>query len=239
MHNPKSLILLGDYLELWDSTDEAVNISSRGIWSDMEKLSCRKVHVAGNHDFEISQVAGSYPQGESSIEVSPNTYPTDVGQSPWLKIGQTSYLFIHGHQFDWTFQHLGKAWTFVSYLHDGAEAFRLWSWILTIVGLGAAIGSLLLPSSSTALAAIGWTLLVAVGLPRLIITLARPIWNRFFASRYKASKALKDFATWWRNYSKNNTAPDGPLCVVYGHTHLIDVYDSNDFKAARVTSHRR
>jgi predicted phosphodiesterase len=235
MSKPKFLVLLGDYLELWDSTDDAVEISSRGIWNDMEKLSCAKLHVVGNHDFEVSEVAGNlYPQGESSIEVLPNTYPTSTGRPDWLKIGDTSYLMLHGHQFDWTFQHLGKAWTIVSYLRDGAEAFRLWSWVLTGAVFAAAGATVFLPSYSVVLWGFAMTLLVAVGLPRLIITIARPVWNRFLASRYKSSKALKDFESWWKNFTKGGKIPDGQLCVVYGHTHLMDIYDSNDFKAAGV-----
>jgi hypothetical protein len=60
------------------------------------------------------------------------------------------------------------------------------------------------------------------------------MWNYFVGSRYKASKALKDFMSWWKNYAKNGRIPNGPLRVVYRHTHLIDIYDSNDFKEADV-----
>jgi UDP-2,3-diacylglucosamine pyrophosphatase LpxH len=235
VHKPRSLILLGDYLELWDSTDEAVDISSRGIWNDMEDLSCEKIYVVGNHDFEITEVADFlYPQGESSIEVLRNTCPAQSGQPTWLKVGNTSYLLLHGHQFDWTFQHLGKAWTFVSYLRDGAEAFRLWSWFLTGAVIATAVATLFFPSSATILWSIACTLLVAVAFPRLVITFARPIWNRFLATRYKSRKALRDFASWWKKFAKDGNIPNGPFSVVYGHTHLIDIYDSNDFKAADV-----
>jgi UDP-2,3-diacylglucosamine pyrophosphatase LpxH len=234
IRKPAFLILLGDYLELWDSTDDAVDISSRGIWNDMEKLSCKKLYLVGNHDYEMTEVKGTYPQGMSSIQVLPDTYPLADKQVSWLKIGGASYLFLHGHQFDWAFQHLGKAWTIVSYLRDGAEAFRLWSWVLTGAVFVAAAATLLLPSISILLWSLALTLLIAVGLPRLIITLARPIWNHFFGGRYKAKKALKDFASWWKNHAANAEIPDGPLHVVYGHTHLIDVYDSDDFKEAGV-----
>ena len=233
IHKPDSLILLGDYLELWDSTDDAVDISSRGIWNDMEKLSCKKLYLVGNHDYEISEVEGAYPQGRTSIEVLPDTYPPDNTQSPWLKIGSANYLFLHGHQFDWAFQHLGKAWTIVSYLRDGAEAFRLWSWVLTGTGLAVLFAAFFFASNSI-LWSVALTLLIAVGLPRLIITLARPIWNYVFGSRYQASKALKNFESWWKKHAKKWKIPNGPLRVVYGHTHLIDIYDSNDFKEAKV-----
>jgi len=235
IRKPNSLILLGDYLELWDSTDDAVDISSRGIWNELEKLSCKKLYVIGNHDYEISEVKGTYPQGMGSIQVLPSTCPPEESKESetknqehesWLKIGGVSYLFLHGHQFDASFRHFGKAWTFVSYLRDGAEAFRLWSWVLTAIGLGMAFVAFVLSNS------IAWsvalTLLITVGAPRLIITVARPIYAKF-GTRYQVEKALNNIASWWKDYAKKNNVPSGNLRVVYGHTHLIDVYDSSDF----------
>jgi UDP-2,3-diacylglucosamine pyrophosphatase LpxH len=233
VRKPNSLILLGDYLELWDSTDEAVDISSRGIWNAMERLSSKKLYLIGNHDYEMSEVKGTYPQGASSIQVLPDTYPSDIENASWLQIGGVSYLFLHGHQFDWAFQHLGRAWTLVSYLRDGAEAFRWWGWILTGAGIVALVAALFFPSNSI-FWSVAFTLLIAVGLPRLIITAARPTWNYLFGGRYQATKALKNFASWWKNYAKNHKIPDGDLRVVYGHTHLIDVYDHRDFEEASV-----
>jgi len=67
IRKPSHLILLGDYLELWDASDAAVEVSGRGIWNTMEKLTCEKIYLVGNHDFSSSQITGRFPQGASSI----------------------------------------------------------------------------------------------------------------------------------------------------------------------------
>ena len=70
---PHEFILLGDYLELWDASDAAIDMSSRGIWNEMERLTCKKIYVVGNHDFASSKIEGRFPQGTSTIQILSNT----------------------------------------------------------------------------------------------------------------------------------------------------------------------
>jgi UDP-2,3-diacylglucosamine pyrophosphatase LpxH len=236
VRNPGQLVLLGDYLELWDASDAAIDMSSRGIWNRMEKLTCEKVYVSGNHDFASSMIAGRFPQGASRIQVLPNTYPETGWLTRRVTTGQESFIFLHGHQFDRTFRNVGKLWAFVSYLRDGAEAFRLWSWILFLVTLALLsicianwgfpwlVGSFF----SGVLGGAALALLFAAFLPRFIVTIGRPAYSLLAGTRYEPGKTLNGFASWWKKLTKSSKVPQGRLYVVYGHTHEMDIFDSND-----------
>jgi len=231
LQRPSHLILLGDYLELWDASDAAVDISCRSIWNMMERLTCEKIYVIGNHDFASNQLTGRYPQGASFIQVLPDSYPSrEAGKAAWLRTDDTSFLFVHGHQFDWAFRHLGKVWTLVSYLRDGAEAFRLWSWVLVLVAFGALLVGFLPSPFSSVLATLAAALLLAGALPRLIVAVARPAWNHLAGTRYEPSKALTGFVHWWKHWIGEKPLPDGRLCIVYGHTHLMDIYNAAEIR---------
>jgi len=234
IRKPNLLILLGDYIELWDASDTAVELSSRSIWNTMEQLTCQKIHLMGNHDSAYSQTLGQFPHGASTIRILPDTYPMSKDLTRWLKVGNANYLFIHGHQFDSTFRYLGNLWMIMSAIRDGAEAFRLWSGIIVasaFVTWGLSLQNLIqLPISSSNLLAIALTLSVAGALPTMMVALARPIWNRFFETRYDPKKALKGFAEWWKNDVGQKEIPEGQLCVVYGHTHVMGLHDCSDIQ---------
>lgn len=53
---PSMLILLGDIVDLWDSTEAKVEFSSRPLFSALEKLDCEKIYVLGNHDYEAHRL---------------------------------------------------------------------------------------------------------------------------------------------------------------------------------------
>jgi UDP-2,3-diacylglucosamine pyrophosphatase LpxH len=231
VRKPSHLILLGDYLELWDASDAAIELSSRGIWNSLENLTCEKIYVVGNHDFASTQTLGRFPQGTGSIEILPDTYPQRMNaKTEWLKIGNTNYLLLHGHQFDQSFRYSRRGWMLVSYLRDGAEAFRLWSWILVM----AAIVSSILSWFSPLFWSLTLSLFLAGALPRIILAFARPFWNHF-APRYQPIKALKGFVEWWKGFIGGSQVPSGQLCVIYGHTHLMDVFDSSEAEEATGT----
>jgi len=231
VRKPSHLILLGDYLELWDASDAAIEVSSRGLWNSLEKLTCEKIYVVGNHDFASTQTLGRFPQGASSIEILPNTYPEKMNEkAEWWKIGNANYLLLHGHQFDQSFRYSRRGWMLVSYFRDGAEAFRLWSRVLVIAAIVSSILSWFLPI----LLSLPLTLFLAGALPRIILAFARPVWNHF-APRYQPIKALKGFVEWWKSFISRSQVPSGQLCVVYGHTHLMDVFDSSEAEEATGT----
>jgi UDP-2,3-diacylglucosamine pyrophosphatase LpxH len=222
---PSYLILLGDYFELWDASDAAIEISGHTIWNHMEKLDCKKVHIIGNHDFAYERVEGRFPQGKSSIQVVTGTFPA---KNEWLEIGGNWFVFLHGHQFDWGFYYLGGTYEVLSFLRDGAEGLGLWSWALLFFGLVLSCLGLLI--GEDLMIAIAASLLIVAGIPRLIVTAARPLWNHFFKSKYDAQKALEGFAGWWKRTRGKAAIPSGQKYIVFGHTHLMDVYTSKEIE---------
>jgi hypothetical protein len=65
-------------------------------------------------------------------------------------------------------------------------------------------------------------LLGILSIPRIVISLARPVWNRLFGKRYKQEGAVKGFYNYWRKISARTDYPSD-INVVYGHTHLTDI----------------
>jgi len=223
---PSKLILNGDILELLDASERASELSTRSIFNTLLALKCEKIYLIGNHDFAMKQVEGRYPFGKSPVQIVHDTYP--------LGLGDNHYLFLHGHQFSWIFRNM--PWQIMSYLRDGAEAFGLFAWLLVLawlIALGFAIPTIL-----------GWITLspwlanVALGAaavlsllapPRVIISVARPIWNLLFARshRYRRKRAFDGFHGWWKD-SVKKIQPVGRIHIVYGHTHLTGVFSKQE-----------
>ena len=220
---PDEIILLGDFLELWDASDIAVEFASREIWQILREIPSRKIYPVGNHDYEVRELAGKlkpFPIGDDELNVFEDHYPREAqtpGAVPTVHLGVQSYVFLHGHQFDTTFRRI-RAWTLVSYLRDGAEAFRLYSWVLIAITL---------LWSPFAFLSGDWApilLLLAIGaFPRLLISIARPVYNKYLTTRYNWEKAVKGFDAWWKQFSKGKKAPTD-LFIVYGHTHLAGIH---------------
>ena len=93
-----------------------------------------------------------------------------------ISLGGVHYVFLHGQQFDTLFRY--RAWAAISYIRDGAEAFRLYSWLL----LGfAVVWSVSLAGGAMGFA-VQWSpifilLLLGAG-PRFFVWVARPLYNK-------------------------------------------------------------
>lgn len=65
---PGKLVLLGDILELWDSSQRALEMCGNSILQTLSELRCEKVYLLGNHDHPLSELAGSsYPSGATPM----------------------------------------------------------------------------------------------------------------------------------------------------------------------------
>jgi len=239
--SPDTLVLNGDIFELWDASDQSILFSSHSILDSISRSVCDKIYLIGNHDYAnaelttgeegiVSVPSNLFPWGLSNLKVYRNTYPIPKdGKIRTLRIGKDHYLLIHGHQF-----FSSAPWETISFIRDGAEAFRLYSWIL--VGLWMIwIGSLV----STAFLELGISpsilYLIAIPLtvlafPRIFVSIARPIWNKFFGTRYDRTKAPKGFVKWWKKFSKKNEAEEKRIHVLYGHTHAIDIVGKSELE---------
>ncbi|MDF0589950.1 UDP-2,3-diacylglucosamine diphosphatase [Candidatus Methanocrinis natronophilus] len=104
IRSPERIILLGDILELWDPEDgDRDNVVKQCLrpLSLLSDLGCDKVYVMGNHDNAVS----SYEQkidyetlrNGTKLDIWNRHYPDEMAG---MRIGDRSYYFLHGHQFD-------------------------------------------------------------------------------------------------------------------------------------------
>ena len=106
---PQQIILLGDILDLWGPRGGDLIGSLRDsfdIFKLLFGLNCEKIYVTGNHDEMVSGFSGTYTCGNGTrFTVTPKHYPEKTSQ--WIKVGGTTYFFLHGHQFNKVFKHGG------------------------------------------------------------------------------------------------------------------------------------
>ena len=231
--SPDELVLNGDILELWDASDRAVDLSSQSIFQDLMQLRCRKLYLAGNHDFAIRQVKRCYPWGNSDLNILPDTYPNIKGEDiETVKVGENHYLILHGHQLSKTFRI--APWRLVPMLRDGAEAFRSYSWILVALLSIMLVASIFSPLLTPAI-----PLPAALAFPRLFVSFARPIWNYFNKKRrhrYNTNASAKGFVDWWKILLQKKKNATSRIHIVYGHTHLTNLIFSKQELEEKVGS---
>ncbi|MEM3511463.1 MAG: hypothetical protein QXW47_10450 [Candidatus Jordarchaeales archaeon] len=121
---PEKLVLIGDILELWDASDRAIEYCSKPIFDLLEKMSCEKIYLLGNHDYDLKSLVGVYPSGEQTLTIIEDCYPEqerESGKVTTLKRGDRDYLFVHGYQFDRIFRF--QPWKLLPGIRSGAVAF--------------------------------------------------------------------------------------------------------------------
>jgi UDP-2,3-diacylglucosamine pyrophosphatase LpxH len=110
IRNPSKIILLGDILELWDPKDgdrDNVIKDSMRPFSLLSNIGCDKVYVVGNHDDSLSELDKKIDyeilDNGTKFDIYNRHYPEKdekSGIANGIKIGNRSYFFLHGHQFD-------------------------------------------------------------------------------------------------------------------------------------------
>ncbi len=105
--HPEKFILLGDILELWDPKDgDRDNVVKQSIrpFSLLSDLRCEKIYVIGNHDDAIhrydEKIDYETLHNDTTLNVCNRHYPEEKTGIKNIKIGERSYFFIHGHQYD-------------------------------------------------------------------------------------------------------------------------------------------
>jgi UDP-2,3-diacylglucosamine pyrophosphatase LpxH len=107
---PYKIILLGDIFELWAPKDlDRDNIIKDLIrpFSILSDINCDKIYVVGNHDDSLGELERKVDFATLNNGTRFNSYnrhypKKDIksGVASGLKIGNRSYFFLHGHQFD-------------------------------------------------------------------------------------------------------------------------------------------
>jgi UDP-2,3-diacylglucosamine pyrophosphatase LpxH len=211
--SPEKIIFAGDIVELWDASQNAIDVSTRSIVQSASTLGCEKIYLLGNHDYDLLEIEGKYPLGQSNLNI--------LNQYCIVEKGSKKYLFLHGHQFDKYFAF--PSWKFMPHLRKAAMTFGEYTWVFVAIFfidllLGVATGFEGL--SDKVLIAV----LAAASLPFLIIKFGRDIWNKLKTTKYKPREAEKNLESWWNNFIKSNEYTKQDWVIIYGHTHIIDFW---------------
>lgn len=151
---PQKIILLGDFIDLWvgrDSNAVRPYQESFNIVNSLNALHREIVYVAGNHDNIMRHFyAKKYllPGWGHVFHRYPE--PPENGRCAGEKIGNKTYLFLHGHQFDlFRNKSVLRVANFVGSAATAAEGFWLFKWLGGVVFLAtvAVIASAFLANS--------------------------------------------------------------------------------------------
>jgi predicted phosphodiesterase len=109
---PKKIILLGDFLDLWDPYEQNRNNSLIDAMVPLVKAAqtdCEIIYVTGNHDEDISELKECLEKkpdvknstlnlGNAQFRIFEKSYIPNGRLG--IKVGDAYYAFLHGHQFD-------------------------------------------------------------------------------------------------------------------------------------------
>lgn len=108
--NPNKIILLGDILELWDPKDgDRDNVIKDSVrpFSLLSDINCNKMYVVGNHDDSLEELERKIDyetlDNGTIFDIYNRHYPEiddKSGIASGIKVGNRSYFFLHGQQFD-------------------------------------------------------------------------------------------------------------------------------------------
>ena len=251
---PSRLVLLGDILELWDASQRGVEMCGNAILQTLSKLRCEKSYVLGNHDYLLSELAGSsYPSGASPMLLTTPIYPPEMVEATLepVEMADAAYLFVHGQQFDKYFVTSRGLDQLIGILRDGAVAFGQYSKLIASAFVVALVISLwnripylnqVAPFLNQApylnsMALLASVMLGFVGIPWIMTTFARAIFNRLKSRKHDRKGAIRGFAKWWLDWVRprletfREQNKDARVRIVYGHTHLADVIEKQDLDA--------
>ena len=219
---PEKMVLLGDILELWTSSNEAVFASTISTIELLSELKCQKIYVLGNHDYDLysslMQEAWSkmrYPLGASKITIFEKEY--------WTSKTDERYCFLHGQQFDKLFTL--ESWKFMAPLRKAASAFGSYTWILAFLCMANFIFQMIV--GVWGVTEIALTLLLSlVSTPYLVMLFSRKVWNHLKTIKFNPKSVKEEYEEkqrkLWKMFSGKLKEKGDILNVVYGHTHTID-----------------
>jgi UDP-2,3-diacylglucosamine pyrophosphatase LpxH len=131
---PQKIILLGDFIDLWVSRDNNTvrpYKESFNVVNSLNALNREIVYVAGNHD----NIMGTFYAKKNSLPDWGHVFhrypePPENGRCGGEKIGETTYFFLHGHQFSgFRNKSLLRLGNFVGSAAAAAEGFWGFRWL--------------------------------------------------------------------------------------------------------------
>lgn len=252
--NPNKIILLGDILELWDPKDgDRDNVIKDSIrpFSLLSDINCDKIYVIGNHDDSLGELDRKIDfetlNNGTVFDIYNRHYPDEkdiYGNACGIKIGDKTYFFLHGHQFDKRQAIIIRVSNLIGELWDPLDWFQILynisftkkHWIInTVIFLGLLFGgkyflwNVFLQSNfwSTVLWATVTGFFALSSIPGIVAHLQTlyVLTN----TRYKtAEQIIKD-----KYYQENKDTIDADV-VVFGHTHFASSYELNSEKGKKL-----
>lgn len=246
IHSPEKLILLGDILELWDPRDgNRDNVIGDSIlpFSLLSDINCDKIYVVGNHDDSLSELEDevdnvALPNG-TQFNICDRHYPEKekTGIAGGIKIGNRSYLFLHGHQFDkeqailaWVSRLIGERWNPLGWFQDLYNtSFTKKHWKICFlvfsalfIGGGYYWNKLLSSSFPIALTWASLTGFCALSsIPGVVASTQRKFYNLLKSKDKTVEQIIHN------GYYRKDKDTIRADVVVFGHTHFADFFGPN------------
>jgi len=253
--NPDKIILLGDILELWNPRDGDRDYVIKDCMRPFTMLcgiACDKIYVVGNHDDSLSEL-----DTKIDYEILPNGTKFDIynrhypekdektGIASGLKIGDRSYFFLHGHQFDkeqailaYVSNLIGQSWDPIGWFQDLFNiTFTKKNWkinfviflVLLLVGWYFLWGAFLQPSFWSTLVWAAVTGFFALSsIPGVVAEKQSKIYDLTKPIDKTAEQVIED-----KYYNKNKDKMEADI-VVFGHTHFASSYELKSNKGKKL-----
>lgn len=240
--NPDKIILLGDILDLWNPKNgDRYNIikDSMRPFSLLSNINCDKIYVVGNHDDSLDGLEGKVDcetlNNGTKFDIYNRHYPKKdkkSGIASGIKIGNRSYFFLHGHQFDREqaiVKHVSKLWNPINWFQDLFNVtFTKKHWKVNFaIFLGLLIGKkyflLKVFLQSSFLGNLGWATVTGIfalsSIPGIIANTQGIIYNSTKPTDKNAEQVIQD------KYYQRNKGTINADVVVFGHTHFASSYE--------------
>jgi UDP-2,3-diacylglucosamine pyrophosphatase LpxH len=239
IRNPEKIILLGDILDLWNpKCGDRGNVIKDCIrpFSLLSSINSEKIYVVGNHDDSLGELEGKLDfeilENGTKFSIYNMHYPTKdkkSGIASGLNIGNRSYFFLHGHQFDKEqaiMKYVGKVWNPINWFQDLFNVTftkKHWKVNFTIL-LGLLLSekyllwNMFLHSSFWGNLGCGMLtgFLVLSSIPGIIANTQETVYNFTKPANKTAEQVIQ------HKYYKENT--ETSEVVVFGHTHFAGSY---------------
>jgi UDP-2,3-diacylglucosamine pyrophosphatase LpxH len=240
--SPEKFILLGDILELWDPKDgDRDNVVRQSIrpFSLLSDIGCEKIYVIGNHDDAIhrydEKIDYETLHNDTTLNVCNRHYPETCPE--YLEIGERSYFFIHGHQYDkgqipaFVLRLTGMRWDPLNWFQVLFNIpFTKKYWILnSLIFLALVFGGWMYLWDSALKSNFGYTLIWAVltgffalcSIPAIFTKSQRTIYNLRKPKDKTAQQIIED------KYYKEQKDTVVADVIVFGHTHFASSHASS------------
>jgi UDP-2,3-diacylglucosamine pyrophosphatase LpxH len=242
---PCKIILLGDIFELWTPKDlDRDNVIKDFMrpFSLLSDINCDKIYVVGNHDDSLGElekkVITETLNNGTRFNIYNRHYPkkdkkSDIASG--LKIGNRSYFFLHGHQFDkgqaiiiYVSKLIGELWDPIDWFQDLFNiTFTKNHWKINfVIFFGLLLGEYFLWNIFQQS---GFWVIVALSMingffafssiPGIVAHAQRSIYDSMKPIHKTVEEVIK-----YGHYQESKDTVDADV-VVFGHTHFASSYE--------------